>query len=93
MHQVEMLPRNIPKFGNFLVNPPPQFSGIELDIDVHEPRFGFQRYVIAVEDPLIRCLGKIIPFAGLVAKAFFGNQFQRGLKEVDVEPQVVINTF
>ena len=88
-----MLPRNIPKFGSFLVNAAPQCSGIELKIGVHEPSFGLQRNVAAVEDTLIRCLGRIIPFAGLVAKAFFGNQFQGGLKEVEVEPQVILNTF
>jgi hypothetical protein len=35
-----MLPRNLPEFGNFLVNPTTQFSGIELDIEMGEPRFG-----------------------------------------------------
>ena len=86
LHQVEMLPRNIPKLGDVLVNPPPQFSRIELDIQVHEAGFGRQRNVVAVDDTLVRCLGRIIPFAGLVANAFFGNQLEGGLKEVDVEP-------
>ena len=86
MHQQKMLPRNLPKLGNFLVNPPPQFSRIELDIYVHDPGFGFQSNVFAFEDTLVGCLGRIIPFAGLVANAFFGNQFQGWLKEVDVKP-------
>ena len=89
MHQEKMLPRNLPKFGNFLVNPTPQFSRIELDIEGHQPGFSFQRNSFAFEDTLIRGLGYIIAFDGLVANAFFGNQFERRLKEVDIEPQIV----
>jgi len=80
-----MLPRNFPKFGSFLVNPAPKFGGIELDIHVHESGFGYQRNIFAFEYTLVRCLSWIIPFDGLIAKAFFGNQFERRLKEVDVE--------
>jgi hypothetical protein len=36
-----MLPRNLPKLGNFLVNPPAQFGRIELDIETGKPGFGF----------------------------------------------------
>lgn len=86
MHQQEMLPRNFPKFGSFLVNRATKFCGIELDIQVHEPRFGFQRNVCAFKNTLVRCLGSIIPFDGSIANAFFGNQFERRLKEIDVKP-------
>jgi hypothetical protein len=85
LHQGGMLPRNFPQYGSFLVNMPPKFGGIQLDIQVHEPCFGFQRNVFAFEDTLVRCLGGIIPFDGFIANTFFGNQFERGLKEVDVE--------
>ena len=81
-----MLPRNFPEFGCFVVNGAPKFSRIELEIQVHEPRFGFQRNILAFKDTLVRRLGCIIPFDGLVANAFFGNQLERWLKEVDVEP-------
>jgi hypothetical protein len=36
-----MLPRNLPKFGNFLVHLAAQFSWIELDIEMGKLRFGF----------------------------------------------------
>jgi hypothetical protein len=81
-----MLPRNFPKFGGFLVNPTTNFSRIELDIQVHEPCFGIYRNVLAFKDTLVRCLGCIIPFDGLVANPFLGNQFERWLKEIDVVP-------
>ena len=93
MHQGEMLPRKFPKFGGILINLTTKFGRVELDIQVHKPRFGNQRNVLVFEDTLVRCLGGIIPFDGLVANPFFGNQFERGLKEVDVEPQIVINAF
>jgi hypothetical protein len=80
-----MLPRNIPKFGSFLVNASPKFGRIELEIQVHKPCFGLQRNVFAFQDTLVRCLGYIIPFDGFIANAFFGNQFERRLKEIDVE--------
>ena len=80
-----MLPRNLPKLGNLLVNPTPKFGGIELDIEMGEPGFGFERNVFAFEDTLVRSLGDIIPLDGFVANPFFGNQLERGLKEVDVE--------
>jgi len=57
------------------------------------PEMGLFANIFAVEDPLIRCLGWIIPFAGLVANAFFGNQFQGGLEEVDIGSQIIINPF
>ena len=85
MHQEKMLPRNLPKFGNFLVKPTAKLGGIELDIRGHKPRFGFERNVLAIEDTLVRCLGGIIPFDRPIANPFFGNQLERGLKEVDVE--------
>ena len=47
LHQEEMLLRNFPKFGSFLVNPAPKFDGIDLDIQVHEPRFGLCFNLIA----------------------------------------------
>ena len=31
-HQAEMLPRDFPKFGSFVVNPTTKFGGIELEI-------------------------------------------------------------
>jgi len=40
MHQKEMLPRNFPKFGGFLVNRATRFSGIELEVQIHKPRLG-----------------------------------------------------
>ena len=80
-----MLPRNFPKLGNLLVNPTPKIGGIELDIEMGEPGFGFYRNVMAIEDPLIRGLGGIIPLAGFVANPFFGNQLEGWLKGVDVE--------
>lgn len=85
MHQGKMLARNLPKRGSCLVNPPPKFNGIELQIQVHELRLGWYRNVLAAEDTRVRCLGWIIPFAGLVANVFLGNQFERRLKEVDVK--------
>lgn len=81
-----MLPRDFPKFGSFLVNSTAQFSGIELEIQGHEPRFGFHRNIFAFENTLVRRLGRIIPFEGLVANALLGNQLERGLKEIDVKP-------
>jgi hypothetical protein len=80
-----MLPRNLPKLGNLLINPTPQFGGIELNIEMGEPGFGFQRNVFAFEDSLVGGLSSIIPLEGFVANPFFGNQLERGLKEVDVE--------
>jgi hypothetical protein len=71
--------------GNLVVKPPAQVGGIELDIEVGELRFDFERNVLAFEDPLVRGLGGIIPLEGIVAKPFFGNQLERELKEVDVE--------
>ena len=81
-----MLPRNFPKFGSFQVNVPPKLGRIELDVQAHKACFGFQRNIFAFKDTLVRCLGCIIPFDGSIANAFFGNQFERGLKEIDVEP-------
>src|SRR5262249_35637946 len=91
--QKRMLPRNLPKLGSFLVNPTAKFGGIERDIQVHEPRFGLQRNVLAFENTLVRGLGEIIPLEGLVANVFFSNQLEGGLEEVDVEAQIVINAF
>ena len=88
-----MLPRNFPKFGSFLVNTSTKFSGIELDIEIGEVRLGFKRNVFAFDDALVRCLGCMIPFDGFIVDVFFGNQLENGLKEIDVEPQIVINTF
>ena len=69
-----MLPRNFPKFGDFLVNLPSKFGGIELDINVGEPRFGFHRNVFAFDNALVRGLGWIIPLDGLIANPSpFGN--------------------
>ena len=85
MHQERMLPRNLPKHGNFLVNPTPKFSGIELEIELGELRFGVERNVFAFADSLARGLGGIKAFAGLVAKTFLSDQFQGGLKEVEVK--------
>ena len=82
----KMLPRNFPKFGGFLVNAATKLNRMELDIQVHEPRFGFQRNVFAFKNTLVRRLGCILPFEGLVVQAFLGNQFERWLKEIDVEP-------
>jgi hypothetical protein len=86
MHQKEMLPRNFQKFGGFLVNRATKFSRIDLDIQIHEPHFGFYRNIFASKDTLVWCLGCIIPFDGLVANAILSNQFERRLKEVDVKP-------
>jgi hypothetical protein len=47
-----MLPRNFPKFGGFLVNAATKLNRMELDIQVHEPRFGFQRNVFAFKNTL-----------------------------------------
>ena len=85
LHQEEMLPRKFPKFGSFVVNPTAKFDRIEMDIQIDKPSFGFQRNIFAFKDTLVRRLGWIIPFDGLIANAFFGNQFERRLKEVDVE--------
>jgi hypothetical protein len=43
LHQKKMLPRNLPKLGSILVNPTAKFRRIELEIQVHELRFGWQR--------------------------------------------------
>ena len=61
-----------------MVHETTKFSRIELDIEVHKPGFGFQRNIFAFKDALVRRLGCIIPFDGLVANAFLGNQFEDG---------------
>ena len=86
MHQKKMLPGNFPKFGSFLVDPTAKFSRIELQIGVQEGCFSVQGNVLALKEALIRGLGRIIPFDGLIANAFFGDQFEGGLKEIDIEP-------
>jgi hypothetical protein len=86
MHHDKMLPRNLPKFGNFLVNTATKLSRIELEVQVHKPRFGFQRNVFAFENTLVRRLGWIIPLDSSIANALLGNQFERRLKEIDVQP-------
>ena len=42
---------------------------------------------------LVRRLDSIIPFEDPVANVLLGNQLEGGLKEVDVEAQIVINVF
>ena len=64
--------------------PATEFGGVELEIEMGKPSFGFERNVFAFEDPLVRGLGSIIPLDGFVANPFFGNPLERGLKEVDV---------
>lgn len=64
-----------------MVNATAKFGGVELDIHVHEPALGFHRNIFALKDALVRCLGCIIPFDGSIANAFFGNQFEKWLKE------------
>ena len=59
-----MLPRNLPKGGDFLVHPTAKLGRIELEIEMGELRFGFKRNVLALEDPLLRGLGDIIPLEG-----------------------------
>src|SRR3990172_6046646 len=93
LHQKRMLPRNFPKLGSFFINRATKFSRIELEIQVYELCFGFQRNIFAFEYTLVRCFGCIMPFDGLIANAFFCDQFERRLKEVDVEPQIIMNAF
>jgi hypothetical protein len=40
MRQNKMLPGNFPKSGGLLINLALKFGGIELVIQVHQPRFG-----------------------------------------------------
>ena len=81
-----MLPKKFQKQGGFPVNLPTEFGRIELEIQVHEPRFGFQGNITPFQDTLVRHLGCIISFDGLVANPFFSNQFEGRLKEFDIEP-------
>ena len=50
-----------------------------------EPGFGFYRNVFAFQDTLVRCLGWLIPFEGLILDTFFCNPLDRWLKAVEVE--------
>ena len=65
---------------------------MELEIQVHWARFDLQGHVFAFKNALVRCLGSIIPFDSAIANTFFSDPFERWLKEVDVEPPIIINT-
>ena len=51
LHQEKMLPRNLPKHGNFLVNPATKFGGIELNIAMGELRFGLLEKYLCIQGP------------------------------------------
>ena len=82
LHQKEMLPRNFPKFGGFLVNRATKFGRIELDVQVHELCFGFHRNIFAFKDTLGRCLGCIIPFEALLPIRSWAISLKDGWKKL-----------
>jgi hypothetical protein len=62
-----------------------QGSRVELHEPSREAGFDFQGQGIKRQYPAIRGLGWIIRAGGFTLKAFFGNQLENWLEEVDVQ--------
>jgi len=75
----------------FLVNTATKLGGVETKIGIEELRFLGQRNIFAFHHALIRGFGSIILANDFVANAFFGNEFEDGLEEVDIQAQILVD--
>ena len=73
-----------PKLGNVLVNATAEFNGVEAQILIEQFCFFSQRDIVSFQNSLIGCSGGIILANDFAANVLFADEFEDGLKEVDI---------
>lgn len=84
--------QSAPQLEDFLVNPAAEFYGIERQVQIEQMGFLGQADLVPFQQSLVRCSGDIIPAKELVANPFFATEFENGLKEVDIQTPILVNT-
>ena len=77
--------------GDAFVNVATKSSGIEAQVLIEQFCFFSQRDILAFQNSLIGCSGGIILPNNSVANVLFVNEFEDGLKEVDIQAQVLVD--
>jgi len=69
-----------------------KFYGIERQIQMEQVCFLRQADLVPFQQSLVRSSSAIIPAKEFVANPFFGAELEYGLKEVDIQTPILLNT-
>ena len=77
--------------GDAFVDVATKSSGIEAQVLIDQFCFICQRDLLSFQNTLIGCSGGIILANNSVANVLFVDEFENGLKEVDIQAQVLVD--
>ena len=80
-----------PKESNVLVDATTELNRIEVKILIEQVSLSWKRNIVSFQNSLIGCSSGIILPNDLVANVLFADEFENGLKEVDIQAQVLVD--
>ena len=80
-----------PKESNVLVDATTELNRIEVQILIEQVSLSWKRNIVSFQNSLIGCSSGIILPNDLVANVLFADEFENGLKEVDIQAQVLVD--